>query len=235
VRSQSAGIADVASDLAPAHAFVPLWRRAGDSRSLSPPMNRAIELACILALSGVACHAPDSSSTSTDAGGPAANASTVAATAAAAPGGVIDVCATLSAADMAQASGRPIVRAEKSPFSECTYQTKETMGLEYIVRVAVLHGIHIGGSKQNAPNYMKVMRATDTVSRFAPAVDVPGLGDEATMVTYGSPKTPKEIDSIVLLARKGDSIVEMIHARGVDPERVADTAKKALPKLLAVL
>jgi hypothetical protein len=198
-------------------------------------MNRAIELSCILALSGVACHAPDPSSTSTDAGGAATSASTVAAPAAAAPGGVIDVCAILSAADMAQASGRPIVRAEKSPLSECTYQTKETMGLEYIVRVAVRDGIHIGGSKQDATNYMKVTRATDGIHRFAPAVDIPGLGDDATMVTYGSPKTPKEIDSIAVLARKGDSIVEMIHARGVDPERVEDTAKKALPKLLAVL
>ena len=197
-------------------------------------MNRAIGLACILALSGVACHGQDPSSTSTDAGA-ATSASTVAAPAAAAPGGVIDVCAILSAADMAQASGRPIVRAEKSPQSDCTYETKETMGLEYIVRVEVRNGIHIGGSKQDARNYMKVTRATDGIQRFAPAVDIPGLGDDATLVTYGSPKTPKEIDSIAVLARKGDSIVEMIHARGVDPERVEETAKKALPKLLAVL
>jgi hypothetical protein len=82
---------------------------------------------------------------------------------------------------------------------------------------------------------MRVMRATDGVRRFAPATDIPGLGDDATMVTYAGAKTPKEIDSIVVVARKGDSIVELIHARGVEPERVVETAKTALPRLLAAL
>ncbi len=71
--------------------------------------------------------------------------------------------------------------------------------------------------------------------RFAPAVEVPGLGDEAILITFADAKTPKEIDSIAVLARKGDSIVELLHARGIDPERVAETAKKALPKVLAAL
>ena len=48
------------------------------------------------------------------------------------------------------------------------------------------------------------------------------------MVTNADAKTPKEIDSIVVVARRGDSIVERIHGRGVEPERVVETAKTAL-------
>jgi len=105
-----------------------------------------------------------------------------------------------------------------------------------IVRVAVLHGIHIGGSMQDAKNYMKVMRATDGIQRLAPAVDIPGLGDEATMVTNSRPKTPGDLDAVMVLARKGDSIVEIIHGRlGLDVANAEETAKKALPKVLAAL
>jgi hypothetical protein len=186
------------------------------------------------ALAGVACHAADSSLTTADAGaGPTIASSAATPTGTASGPGIIDVCAILSTADMAQASGSPIEREKKGDRGECTYERKELMGLEYIVRVVVLHGTHIGGSKQDASNYMKVMRATDGIRRLAPAVDIPGLGDDATVVAYSEPKTPKDFDSIVALARKGDSIVEMIHARGVKPEQVAETAKKALPKVLA--
>ncbi len=136
---------------------------------------------------------------------------------------------------MAQASGRPIVKAEKGTLGECTYESKEVIRLEYIVRLVVRDGIHIGGSKQEAKNYMNGMRATDGVHRLTPAVDIPGLGDEATMVGSSEPKAPEDFDTIVVLARKGESIVEVIHGRGVEPQRVIDTAKNALPKLLAVL
>lgn len=196
-------------------------------------MNRAQIAVWGFAFAGVACHASESTSSGTEAGSGAA-VSPVTPNPPAAEG-VVDVCAALSAADMAEASGRPIVKTEKGTLSECTYKSNEAIRLEYIVRVGVLHGIHIGGSKQDAPNYMKVSRATDGVHRFAPAVEVPGLGDEAILITFADAKTPKEIDSIAVLARKGDSIVELLHARGIDPERVAETAKKALPKVLAAL
>jgi hypothetical protein len=197
-------------------------------------MNRAM-IAAGFAMVGVACHASDSASASDAAGAVSAAPSPVAAPAPTASGD-IDVCALLSAADMAQASGRPIERIKKGERGECTYERKELMGLEYIVRVVVRSGIHIGGSKQDAKNYMKVMRATDGIHRLAPAVDIPGLGDEATMVTNADPKTPKDIDSVVVLARKGDSIVELIHGRaGLDLPNAEETAKKAFPKVLAAL
>jgi hypothetical protein len=195
-------------------------------------MNRTVILAT-LALAATACHGSESSTLASDAApaSPAASHTQTPATSYA----PVDVCALLSAADMAQASGRPIVKAEKGTLGECTYESKEAIRLEYIVRVVVRDGIHIGGSKQDAKNYMNGMRAMDTVHRLTPAVDVPGLGDDATIVGSSEPKAPRDFDTIVLLARKGDSIVEMIHGRGVDPQRVVDTAKSALPSVLAVL
>ncbi len=198
-------------------------------------MNRANIVAWAFAFSGVACHASESPSTGPEGGSGASSTVPAVAVTKPAADGVVDVCAALSAADMAAASGRPIVDAEKGKLSECTYRSNEKIRLEYIVRVGVLHGIHIGGSKQDAPNYMKVTRATDGIHRFAPAVEVPGLGDEAILVVYAEGKTPKDVDAISVLARKGDSIVELIHAPGIEPEQVAETARKALPKVLAAL
>jgi hypothetical protein len=194
-------------------------------------MNRTVTFAT-LALAASACHGPESSTLAGDAAPGSSPPSHAQPATSYVP---VDVCALLSAADMAQASGRPIVKAEKGTLGECTYESKEAVRLEYIVRVVVRDGIHIGGSKQDAKNYMNGMRAMDAVHRLTPAVDVPGLGDDATVVGSSEPKTPKDFDTIVLLARKGDSIVEMIHGRGVDAQHVVDTAKNSLPKVLAVL
>jgi hypothetical protein len=208
---------------------------------------RAALLAAVLFASSLAssgCNSPGSSSststTTTSAtvvnGGAASLPAAPVAPATASASDVIDVCAALSAADMAQASGRPVVVAEKGKLSECTYRSNEKIRLEYIVRVGVLHGVHIGGSKQDAKNYMTVTRKPDSlVHRFGPAVEIPGLGDEAIQVIYAEGPGPKDVDTIAVLARKGDSIVELIHAPGIEPERVVETAKNALPKVLAVL
>ena len=193
-------------------------------------MNRAL-ISGLLALVATGCHGSESNTLAGDAA-PGASAPAHAQATSYVP---IDVCAVLSAADMAQASGRPIVNAKKGTLGECTYESKETIRLEYIVRVVVRDGIHIGGSKQDAKNYMNGMRAMDGVHRLAPAVDIPGLGDDATVVGSSEPKTPKDFDTIVLLARKGDSIVEMIHGAGTDMQPTMNTAKNALPKVLAVL
>jgi hypothetical protein len=196
----------------------------------------------VVCLAAASCQSSNSTSNSSAApgatGAAASSVSGIAPVPPATAGGsdVIDVCAALPAADMAQASGRPIVEAEKGKLSECTYRSNEKIKLEYIVQVGVLHGVHMGGSKQDAKNYMTVVRKPDSmIRRYLPAVDVAGLGDDATLVVYSEGPAPKDVDSIVVLARKGDSIVELIHRPGIDPTEVAETAKKALPKVLAVL
>jgi hypothetical protein len=66
-------------------------------------------------------------------------------------------------------------------------------------------------------------------------VPIAGLGDDAEVVFDSTAKDPNNPETLIALARKGDSLVEIIHLRGITPEKLADVAKKALPKVLAVL
>jgi hypothetical protein len=199
-------------------------------------MIRAFASVALAVVFGVACRsAREAAMTSPDASGaaPAAAASAVGG------GGLqratIDVCAVLGANDMSAAVGEPIVQTEPGR-DQCTYKTTLKFSLDfYIVRVAVRHDVFIGGAKQNAVQYMRLMATPDKTQRFVPGVPILGLGDDAEVVFDSTAKDPNSPETLIALARKGDSIVELIHMRGITTEKLADVAKKALPKVLAVI
>lgn len=203
------------------------------SRTLPAPVAYAIGVT-LAALLSVACRSREADVVRADAAparGAVASVSSRPQPPSSAPP---DVCALLPAPALARASGLPITVAEATGTGQCTYRTSDHKQA-YFLWVLVFHGVHAGGTKQDAKTYLDMMRPPDGQMRVLPGRDVVGVGDEAILIDYSSPKRPSNTKQIEILARKGDSLVSMQRISTDPPEAIIATATQALGPVFGAL
>jgi hypothetical protein len=159
----------------------------------------------------------------------------------------LDVCAIVSAEDMARSFGYPITAAESdNDGRQCNYLSGHQ--IEFLIWVVILHGSHVSG-KQDAKAWIDSTRNYNGSDRhvFGGIHALPGLGDEAFWFACdfelagakGKSAVPTQLEVHV---RKGDSVVtasrSLLDPKGrtsVAPEEAAQAIARVMPKLLAAL